>query len=365
MKRYKQRLLLPQQPHLQSLLLHRTEQIEENQRLEYFGQLEIEALYRQKYEWTKRIGESTLHYLKREGDELKKQAKENEKAQADLWSKLRQTQYKSGERIESDSKWWNPFSWGSTTIVEEWSSLAGKSWKQIEALAYQGKLSEEGQKFYEALKKAKEEGANIEDMQEQYLEKMKEVYTGTTYESLVSGIVDAFKQGRRSATDFANSFEELLKGAVASSMEMLADEEMREWYERYADYAKDGLTAEEIDRLRKDYIQINENLEKQARELEAITGVSLSEQAQGDATYGMYERITQGQANSIDGRLTGLYSESTQQTAVMNSMDSRMEEVRNISLDSLSELILIRRHTALLNDTNVKLDKVVSNTDRL
>lgn len=336
-------------------------QIEENQRQEYFGQLEIEAIWRRKYDWSKRIGESTLHYLKREGDELKRQGKANEDLQAELFRKLRQEQYKSGEYFKKTGL----FGWGKGKIVEEWSSLAGKTWEQIEALAYQGKLSEEGQKFYEALKKAKEEGASIEDMQEQYLEKMKEVYTGTTYESLVSGIVDAFKQGRRSATDFAKSFEELLKGAVASSIEMLADEDMREWYEKYADYAKDGLTAEEIDRLRKDYIQINENLEKQARELEAITGVSLSEQAQGDATYGMYERITQGQANSIDGRLTGLYSESTQQTAIMNSMDSRMEEVRNISLDSLSELILIRRHTALLNDTNSKLDKVISNTDRL
>lgn len=336
-------------------------QVEENQRQEYFGQLEIEAIWRRKYEWSKRIGESTLHYLKREGDELERQAKENEKAQADLWSKLSQEQYKSGERFKKTGL----FGWGKGKIVEEWSSLEGKSWEQIEALASQGKLSEEGMRFYEALKKAREEGENIEDMQEQYLEKMKEVYTGTSYESLVSGIVDAFKQGKRSASDFAKSFEDLLKGAVTSSLELLADEEMREWYEKYADYAKDGLTAEEIDRLRKDYIQINENLEKQARELEAITGVSLSEQAQGDATYGMYERITQDQANSIDGRLTGIHQETLLHTTLLTNVSNNMQEVRDVALEGLAEIILIRKYTSLLNETNIKLDKVISNTDRL
>ena len=336
-------------------------QIEENQKLEYFGQLEIEALYRSKYEWTKKIGEATLHYLKREGDELKRQGKANEDIQVELFRKLSREQYKAGEYFKKTGI----LGWGKGKIVEEWRPIANKTWKQIEAFASQGKLSEEGMRLYEALKKAKEEGANIEDMQEQYLEKMKEVYTGTTYESLVSGIVDAFKQGKRSATDFANAFEELLKGAVASSIEMLADEEMREWYEKYADYAKDGLTTEEIDELRKDYIQINENLEKQAREMERITGVSLSEQAQGDATYGMYEKITQEQASSIDGRLTGIHQETLLHTTLLTNVSNNMQEVRDVALEGLAEIILIRKYTSLLNETNIKLDKVVSNTDRL
>ena len=336
-------------------------QIEENQKLEYFGQLEIEALYRSKYEWTKKIGEATLHYLKREGDELKRQGKANEDIQVELFRKLSREQYKAGEYFKKTGI----LGWGKGKIVEEWRPIANKTWKQIEAFASQGKLSEEGMRLYEALKKAKEEGANIEDMQEQYLEKMKEVYTGTTYESLVSGIVDAFKQGKRSATDFANAFEELLKGAVASSIEMLADEEMREWYEKYADYAKGGLTTEEIDELRKDYIQINENLEKQAREMERITGVSLSEQAQGDATYGMYEKITQEQASSIDGRLTGIHQETLLHTTLLTNVSNNMQEVRDVALEGLAEIILIRKYTSLLNETNIKLDKVVSNTDRL
>lgn len=337
------------------------EQIEENQRLEYFGQLEIEAIWRRKYEWSKRIGESTLSHMKRETEELSKQKAQNEKVIAELTEKLSQEQYKLNEVFKKTGL----FGLGKGKIVEAWSPLAHATWDQIEAFASQGLLSEEGMRLYEALKKAKEEGVELNKKTLESAEAWREVYTGTSYESLVSGIVDAFKQGKRSATDFANAFEELLKGAVASSIDMLADEEMREWYEKYADYAKDGLTTEEIDRLRKDYIQINENLEKQARELEAITGVSLSEQAQGDATYGMYERITQGQANSIDGRLTGIHQETLLHTTLLTNVSNNMQEVRDVALEGLAEIILIRKYTSLLNETNIKLDKVVSNTDRL
>ena len=266
---------------------------------------------------------------------------------------------------EKIKKTW--FGLGKDEIVEVWSPLAHKTWDQIEAFASQGKLSEEGMRLYEALKKAKEEGVELNKKTLESAEAWREVYTGTSYESLVSGIVDAFKQGKRSASDFAKSFEELLKGAVASSMEMLADDEMREWYESYADYVKGGFTTdtEEFDRLRRDYIQINENLEKRARELERITGVSLSEQAQGDATYGMYERITQGQANSIDGRLTGIHQETLLHTTLLTNVSNNMQEVRDVALEGLAEIILIRKYTSLLNETNIKLDKVVSNTDRL
>ena len=291
--------------------------------------------------------------MKRETEELSKQKAQNEKVIAELTKKLSQEQYKMDEVLKKGK------------IREVWMPLAHKTWKQIEAFASQGKLSEEGMRLYEALKKAKEEGVELNKKTLENAEAWREVYTGTSYESLVSGIVDAFKQGKRSASDFAKSFEDLLKGAVTSSLELLADDEMLEWYESYADYAKDGLTTEEIDELRKDYIQINENLEKRARELERITGVSLSEQAQGDATYGMYERITQDQANSIDGRLTGIHQETLLHTTLLTNVSNNMQEVRDVALEGLAEIILIRKYTSLLNETNIKLDKVISNTDRL
>lgn len=335
---------------------HREElrkQVEENQRQEYFGQLEIEAIWRSKYEWSKKIGESTLSHIKREGEELKKQAKENEKAQADLWSKLRQEQYKSGEHFKKTGL----FGWGKGKIVEEWSSLATKSWEQIEELASQGKLSEEGERFYEALKQAKEEGKDLEQMQIEYLEKMREIYTGTSYEGLVSGIVDAFKQGERSAKDFADSFEDLLENAITSSLQLLADDAMREWYEDFAKKGEDGFTQDELDQLKADWIRLNENLAEQATALEEATGVVIggTEQQQGRGNVGVYEKVTQDQWSETDGLFRGMHMVSLQNSEYLKSITGwgeNINDMRNIALDSWSELVGINKNTKLLNETN-------------
>lgn len=336
-------------------------QIEENQEKEYYGQLEIEEVWRKKYEWAKKIGETTLNHIKREGEELKKQAAANEKAQSDLWSKLRKEQYKSGEHFKKTGL----FGWGKGKVVEEWSSLAGKSWQQIETLASQGKLSEEGMKFYEALKKAKDEGSDIEQMQIDYLEKLREIYTGTTYDSLVSSIVEGFKQGKRSASDFAKSFEDLMQGALESSLSLLADESMRKWYEEFAKAGEDGYTQDEIDSLKRDWIKLNENLAKQAGAMEEVTGRKIGQAGQDAASYGSYEKITQDQADRIDGRLTGMHMIMIENSGMFRSMDKNLDETRGLSLMMLEELQGINKNTKLLNETNIILKEVKKGTDSL
>lgn len=335
--------------------------IKENEEKEHFGQLEVERLWRQKYEWAKKIGETTLNHIKREGEELKKQTEANAKEQSDLWEKLTKEQYKTGERFEKTGL----FGWGKGKTVTEWASLAGKTWEEIEKLASQGKLSEEGMKFYEELKKAKEEGADLTKMQLEYLEKNKEIFTGTSYDNLVSGIVNAFKQGKRSATDFANSFEDLMRGAIESSLNLLADESMREWYDMYYEFAKDGLTSDEIEQLKKDYILLNENLNRQALDMEKITGIRLSGQNQGSATYGAYEKITQDQADSIDGRLTGIHMEVVSSSSYLSNIDVNIMQMNTVMIDSWQELTDINKNTKQLYEMNERLGKIEKNTKNI
>lgn len=330
---------------------HREElkkQVKESQQQEYFGQLEIEQLWRQKYEWAQKIGESTLNYLKREGEELKKQTNDNAKAQEDLWKQLTQQQYKSGEYFKKTGL----FGWGKGKIVEEWSSLAGKTWEDIEKLAAQGKLSEEGLKFYEALKKAKEEGVDLAQMQGDYLEKLNETYTGSAYESVVSGIVQAFKNGKRSAADFAKSFENLMKNAVESSLNLLANEQMRKWYEEFAEAGKDGYTKDEIEKAKKDWISLNEKLAEQAKQLEEVTGIKIG-QATGGVPGELKKEMTEGTAS----QLVGLWN--------MTAMDIRaIKEFfeKNGTPDIAKEISVLLNE---LQEIKQNTGRTASNTDYL
>lgn len=334
---------------------HRDElrkQVEENKKAEYFGQLEVEEIWRRKYEWSKKIGEATLHHIAREGEELKKQATANERAQDELWAKLRKEEYKAGERFKKTGL----FGWGKGKIVEEWKEIGRLSFEQIEKLAFEGKLSETAQRYYEALKKARDEGEDLQQMQLEYLESLKETYTGTTYDSLVSGIVSAFQQGKRSAKDFATSFEELMEGAITSSLQLLADEEMRSWYEDFASKSEDGLTEEDINDLRDEWVRLNENLAKKAKELEEATGVVIGgATTQSGASVGAYEKVTQEQWSETDGLFRGMHLvaiESNNHLRGIASWGENINDMRNIALDSWSELVSINKNTRLLNETN-------------
>lgn len=53
---------------------------------EYLAEFEINALYRERYEWTQKIGESPLAYLNRNSAELDKQIKANAEEQDELWA---------------------------------------------------------------------------------------------------------------------------------------------------------------------------------------------------------------------------------------------------------------------------------------
>lgn len=281
---------------------HRAElrkQIKENQDKEHFGQLEIEEVYRRKYEWAKKTGETTLNHIKRQGEELEKQAKANEKAQNDLWEKLKREQYKSGEHFKKTGL----FGWGKGKIVEEWTSLAGKTWDDIEALAAQGKLSEEGMKFYEALVKARKEGKDIADMELDFMERLRETTIGSPYESIVSGIVDGFKQGKRSAADFANSFEDLMQGAVESSLTLLANKKMRQWYEDFAEAGGGGYTKDEIEKAKREWIQLNKDLAEQAKQLEEVTGRKF-----GDVKSGVTGELKREMTEETGSQLVGLWN---------------------------------------------------------
>lgn len=315
-------------------------QLEANERKSYLAEFEINELYRQRYEWAKKIGESTLQHIQRQGEELDKQAKANQREQDELWEKLTGTKYKQSETYEHGT-WFR-----KAKINTEWESLQGKSWEEIELLAAAGKLSDEGMQYYEALKKAKEEGDDLATRQEEYMESVRETFTGTSYDSFVSSIVDGFKAGKRSAEDFANSFEELMKGAVSSSIQMMADKESRKFYEEWAALAddEDGLTDEDINTLRAKYQELMERITEKGEQAEKITGVSVlddSGSSQKGPEAGAFTTMSQEQGTKLEGLFTSLQDHAI-------SIDDKMTDMSTVMFDSFDTLNRIADHTSCL-----------------
>ena len=318
-----------------------SEQLRENQTKAYIGEFEVNKLYRERYEWAKKIGEETLLHIKRSGQELSRQTDANSKEQESLWDKLINQEYKAGEYRKKTGL----FGWGKGKIVTQWESLAGKTWEEIEKLAAQGKLSEEGVKYYNALKSARMEGDSLAKRQEEFIEKTREVFTGSTYENIVNSIINGFKAGKRSAADFADTFQELMQSAIASALQLAADKKTREFYEEFAKRSsdEDGLTKEDIKDLNKLWSSVIDSLSKDAANLEKVTDIKLSGKSNSSLT-GAVKGVTEETASMVAGQ--------------MNAIRINQMEATNMLRQQLFHLSNIDRNTGLI-DKNTKYIKAI------
>lgn len=333
----------------------------------YLAELEINQLYRDRYDWAQKIGESNLSYIKRQGEELKKQSTDNAKEQDDLMAKLYATDYKSGEHFEKTGL----FGWGKGKIVEDRSSLEGKSWEEIEKLAASGALSEEGMKYYEALKKAREEGEDLIAREQQYLESVRELTTGSTYEGVVNGIVEGFKAGKRSAADFADSFEGLLNGAIESALNSLANEKSRAWYEKFAEMGKDGYTEDELAELKADWIKLNEELAEDAKNLETVTGGTIGGgQTNENSLTGQIRGsvATEASVAELGGIFRGQYDKLSSINSQLDLGFKQIAEMAKLQADIAANTGKTASNTdglgARIDATNTKLDTLIKQTTK-
>ena len=324
----------------------------ESQRKEYLGLMDLNEELRKKYEWTKKIGESTLDYIKRQGEELKKQTSANAVDQADLMAKLQKQTYKSG--TERDYNWF-----GGYKNVDVNSSLAGKTYAEIEALAAQGKLSKEGNDYFEALKKAKDEGVDLVKQSEEYFESLRELATGTTSSTIVDNIIEGFKAGKKSAADFADTFESLMQGAVQSALKQLTDTRVREWYVKFAAMSSDGLTPEEKASLQADWSKIITDTAKDAANLESATGVSITDtSATREASSKGFASMSQDSSNELNGRFTAM-------NGLMYNFVEGLKLLQSTAGSILSQVIGIKGDTARLENVENGIDAIKAGIEQI
>lgn len=301
------------------------------------GEREYLAMLRERQRTQQEIGESTLAYNKRINAELAKQQQDTSAEQARLMAQLQGEQYVSGKGYKHGTWFRKAKTW------DEYSSLAGKSYEDIEKLYSEGKLDEKVSKLFEQLRALKEEGSDINQMLADQDEAMREALTGTTTDSIADSILQGFAQGKRSAADFADDFQAMLNNAVLQGIKMKALEEpLRKWYESFAVASGNGLTEESIADLKAQYDKIIADAAKQLEDMEAVTGMPIGAEAGRQAVAkGIGASITQDSANELNGNFS----------AMLIYLDKTNTTVTNIN-------------TLLVEGLSV-LNRIAVNTDRL
>ncbi|MCC8143836.1 MAG: hypothetical protein LIO97_08035 [Tannerellaceae bacterium] len=240
-------------------------------------EMQYNAVLREHLRLQQQIGETTLKYSERLSKELEKQQVDITKEYNDVWNKL------MGEEYISDTKYKHGTWFRKAKITNVYSGLAGKSYEDIEKLYATNKLSDSAKELFECLRELKEEGANVAEMMANLQEEMKQVWTGTTASFITDSIVQGFLDGKRSAEDFADDFEEMMKKAMMQSIKLKYIEgPIMDWYDKFAEASEVGLTEERIEALRRQYNQILEDAAGHIENMELITGIGVGN-ALGDA----------------------------------------------------------------------------------
>lgn len=326
------------------------------------GEREYQLLIRERQRTQQEIGESSLAYNKRITAELTKQQRESAEEYARLMAQIQGEEYKSGKGYKHGTWFRKAKTW------DIYSSLAGKSYEDIEKLYTEGKLDDKVAKLFEQLKKLKEEGADINQMLADQEEAMREALTGTTTDSIADSIIQGFAEGKRSAADFADSFQEMLNNAVLQGIKMKALEEpLRKWYESFAEASGKGLTADNIADLKAQYDKIIEDAAKQLEDMEKVTGLPVGAEAGRQAAAKGVASMSQDSANELNGNFNALliYAEKTS-TAVINintllvegltvmnriasntdrleNIEKDIRSIRNSMIDMLNKGLLMRK----------------------
>lgn len=273
------------------------------------GEIAITEEYRQRQREQAKLNQLKLQGLLTE----RKLLQEQKQAVQDQYNTiLAQIQAQSFVADEVTKKFGGVLGIGrKTKVVEVFQSLAGKSFEDLEKLFAEGRLVGKGKELFELLQKIKSEGADIDSMLAENAAQAKEIFTGTTIDSLVNSIADGFANGLHSAGDFAGKFEDLMRNAMINALKFqFLEGPLNDFLDEFskASQSDNVLTSAEIDQLQTLYNSIINNASAQFDQLQQISGLNLSggSGSQVNSITGAIKGMTETQAELLAGQFGGL-----------------------------------------------------------
>lgn len=295
------------------------------------GEEEINRVFRERERSQQRLNKLRMQGLKDELDVLLKQKNLLQTEYEKVFSQLQKESFVSGMTTQRSGGF---LGIGRVTrAVEVFSSLQGKTFEDLEKLYTQNQLTGRAKELFETLQKIKKEGEDINDLIRRNEEEAKQIFTGTTTDSIVDSIVNGFKEGKRSAADFADSFQELMQGAILNALKYQALEKpLKEFYDQFAKLSQSGntLTEAEITQLRNQYNDIINNASQQFENLQKVAGVGFGSGAGGGSSLaGAIKGMTEQQADLLAGQFGGLRITALEQLQLSRQALDRLTEIVN------------------------------------
>lgn len=129
-----------------------------------------------------------------------------------------------------------------------------ENWSDDDWIRLIGQASGETKKQLEGLY---DQWVELKQQQEEYYQQWAEMSTGMSFDTFTNEFLEALQSGERSAQDFADNVEDMLRTAIIQGFktQYLVDA-LKPWYDQFAQFAEDGLSEKEIEELRERFQQI-------------------------------------------------------------------------------------------------------------
>jgi hypothetical protein len=174
----------------------------------------------------------------------------------------------------------------------------------------------------------------MKDLQEQL---KVDLTGGATKDSIADSIAEGFAQGKRSAADFADTFQDLMKKAALAALKLrFLDEPLKKFIEQFQDnvISGDQLDASEVASLKDFWDKIISNASKAMDQIQQIAGIDIG-------------TVTGGAQNSLAGSIKSSLTEDTGQLIAgqFGAMRLTAIEQLNVAMQSLDRLNQIQNNT--------------------
>lgn len=314
------------------------------------GELEYQALLRERLRLTQQIGETSLQYFDRLQKELHKQSGSITEEYDEVWAKLMGEQYI--EKVNYRHGTW----FRKAKTWNDYGSLAGKSYEEIESLYTQNKLTDSAKVLFEELRKLKEEGADVVDMMDDLNQSMNEAWTGTTEDAIAQSILDGISAGKTGVDDLTGYFRDMMKSAMLQGVNMkYLQTPIKKFYEQFAEMSESGgmLTESEIKQLQEMYTQMFENAEAQFENLKKISGLDFStteEETSDNSLKGAFAKASQESIDLLAGQ-TGA------QRVAIESIREQMQFIRELQTQGWKDVATIKELVGKLKEISDRIDR--------
>ena len=222
----------------------------------------------------------------------------------------------------------------------------------------------------------------IEDYKEllELQDAWRESITATNFDGVTNSMNSLLSNYETKASDVIESVESMFRKAILRSLvNGQFGKQLDDWYKKFAEYMKDGLTQAEADELKAEYQGYYNEMQKLKEEAYNAAGITEEGEYSQEATSKGFGAMSQDTAEQLNGRFTALQIAGenisnqimfvVQYMSAMTTMTTErnqtLMEIRNMVFISNGFLEDIVKYTKIASLYGEKIDKIVDQTKNL